>query len=227
MQTKEKYFVSSNQSIQDIPKDIESLYFCVYGNRKNLTKLDFSSFGFTQLRSITIGSNCFHYVREFVLDGLANLESVNIGNECFRISDKERDDGVCRITNCPNLRELEIGWRSFYDFKQFELSNVNSLQSIQFGDNCFKNVREFVLDGLEKLESVKMGEECFRMSDYEERDDGVCRITNCPNLRQLEIGYRSFKDFKQFELSNVNFLQFITFGNGCFDYAENCILKGE
>ena len=147
MQTKEKYFVSSNQSIQDIPKDIESLYFCVYGNRKNLTKLDFSSFGFTQLRSITIINECFENVRLFVLDGLERLESVNIGEECFRISDERRDDGVCRITNCPNLRELEIGWRSFYDFKQFELSNVNSLQSIQFGGGCFEYADNCILKG--------------------------------------------------------------------------------
>ena len=62
---------------------------------------------------------------------------MKIGKECFRIYDKERDDGVCRITNCPNLRQLEIGDYSFVDFKKFELSNVNSLQSIKFGDYCF------------------------------------------------------------------------------------------
>ena len=77
-----------------------------------------------------------------------------------------------------------------------------------------------------KLESVKIGEKCFRISD-EECDDGVCRITNCPNLRQLEIGDGGFRDFNQFELSNVNSLQSITFGEDCFWYAGNCILKGE
>ena len=189
-------------------------------------KLDLSEF--KQLKKIDIGNECFKNVREFVLDGLEKLESVKIGRKCFRISNKEeRDDGLLRITNCSNLTQLEIGSGSFKDFKQFELSNVNSLQSITFGEDCFKNVHEFVLDGLDKLESVKIGRKCFRISDWERRDDGMCRITNCPNLTQLEIGYRSFEDFKQFELLNVNSLQSINFGYRCFYYAENCILKGE
>ena len=148
MQSREMYFVLPNQSIQDIPKDVENLYFGGYRNNENLTVLDFSSFGFTNLRSITIGCGCFQNVREFVLDGLEHLESVKIGEECFRISDEEeRDDGVCRITNCPNLTQLEIGNWSFSDFKQFELSNVNSLQSITFGHGCFKYAENCILKG--------------------------------------------------------------------------------
>ena len=65
------------------------------------------------------------------------MESVKIGKECFRIGDKERDDGICRITNCPNLRQLEICNGSFIDFKSFKLSNLNSIQSIIFGGRCF------------------------------------------------------------------------------------------
>ena len=90
-----------------------------------------------KLQSIEIGQQCFQRVREFVLNDLESLESVIIGWNCFRIDWKERDDGVCRITKCPNLRQLEIGDKSFEDFKSFELSNLNSLQSIQFGIFCF------------------------------------------------------------------------------------------
>ena len=115
-------------------------------------------------------------------------------------------------------------------FNDEDISSINfssaftQLKKIEIGNDCFKYAREFVLDGLEKLESVKIGVRCFRIA-YEERDDGIYRITNCPNLRQLEIGYWSFQDFKQFELSNVNSLQSITFDKGCFYYAD-CILKG-
>ena len=52
-----------------------------------------------------------------MVDGLESLESVKIGEWCFTIDDEENDDGVCRITNCPNLRQLEIGGHSFIDFK--------------------------------------------------------------------------------------------------------------
>ena len=112
-----------------------------------MTTLNISNYSFHQLKSITIGKDCFKHVREFVVDGLASLESVKIGEECFRISHKVRNDGVCRITNCPNLCQLEIGWNSFQDFKSFEISNLNSIQSIKFGQSCFEYVEDFSLKG--------------------------------------------------------------------------------
>ena len=99
-----------------------------------------------KLERIEIGNDCFQHVREFVIDGLESLESVKIGEVCFRIDEEERDDGLCRITNCPNLRELEIDNYSFQDFKSFELSNLNSIQFIKFGDDCFKYA-DFSLKG--------------------------------------------------------------------------------
>ena len=107
-------------------------------------KVDLSEF--KKLKRIEIGNQCFKHVREFVVDGLASLASVKIGEKCFRISYEERDDGVCRITNCPNLRQLEIGDHSFWDFKSFELSNLNSIQSIKFGEWCF-GFADFSLKG--------------------------------------------------------------------------------
>ena len=115
-------------------------------NDDNITTLHFSPL-LVRLKRIEIGNDCFKYVREFVIDGLASLEIVKIGGRCFRIDYEERDDGVCRITNCPNLRQLEIGYRSFWNFKSFELSNLNSLQSIKFGSQNFKYARELSLKG--------------------------------------------------------------------------------
>ena len=135
MQSKERYFLPPNQSINDIPIDIQHLYLCGFEDYGS-GHITFSNNSFYLLKSITIGYECFTNIREFVLDGLERLESVRIGENCFRISIDERDDGVCRITNCPNLRQLEIGGDSFKDFKSFELSNLNSIQSIKFGD-CF------------------------------------------------------------------------------------------
>ena len=136
-QSKEQYFILPNQSLDDIPIDIQQLYI-YHTNTENMTILNISNYSFYQLKSITIGKDCFKHVREFVVDGLESLESVIIGEKCFRIDwKKERDDGICRITNCPNLRQLEIGYGSFEDFKSFEISDVNSLQSIKFGHDCF------------------------------------------------------------------------------------------
>jgi len=106
-----------------------------WGSFRYFKSLELSNLN--SLYSIKFSGLCFQNVREFVLDGLESLESVKIGELCFRISDKERDDGICRIMNCPNLRQLEIGGSSFEDFKSFELSNLNSIQFINFGDSCF------------------------------------------------------------------------------------------
>ena len=137
MQSKDRYFIPPNQSIDDIPTDIEHLFICGFEEYRD-EELIISTNSFHQLKSITIGNYCFQNVREFVIDGLESLESVKIDRMCFRISDEERNDGVCRITNCPNLRQLEIGEGSFVDFKSFELSNLNSIQSIEFGGICFQ-----------------------------------------------------------------------------------------
>ena len=103
----------------------------------NSSKMCMDLSKFKRLKRIEIGNQCFQNVREFVIDGLESLESVKIGGKCFRIDDNGREDRLCRITNCPNLRQLEIGGGSFKDFKSFELSNVDYLQSIKFGDYCF------------------------------------------------------------------------------------------
>ena len=119
-----------------IPMSIEEF---VIGNRmfndENITSLHFSPL-LIRLKRIEIGNECFKNVRDFVVDGLESLESVKIGANCFKIQWKRSDDGICRITNCPNLTQLKIGKNGFADFKSFELSNLNSIQSIKFDRVC-------------------------------------------------------------------------------------------
>jgi len=111
---------------------------------------------------------------------------------------------------------------------RINLSKFPHLKRIEVGNSCFKYIRELIIDGLVDLESVKIGHHCFNKGIWKEYDgDGVCQITNCPNLRQLEIGYDSFEDFKSFELSNVNCLQSIKLDGYSFVSAEGFSLKGE
>ena len=145
MQSKDCYFIPPNQSIDDIPTDIQHLFICGMRDYKS-SKLVFTNKSFSQLTSITIGNYCFENTNKLKIDGLESLESVKIGGKCFGIGEKERYDSVCRITNCPNLHQLEIGDCSFKDFQSFELSNLNSIQSIKFGKECFKYC-DFSLEG--------------------------------------------------------------------------------
>ena len=139
--------ISSISQYYSIPSISTNITFANYVGNELSTSYSLNFTRFLFLKRIEIGHSCFEHVREFVVDGLASLESVKIGDHCFRISYEERNDGVCRITNCPNLRQLEIGDHSFKDFKSFELFNVNSLQSIKFDWNCFKYAEEFSLKG--------------------------------------------------------------------------------
>ena len=117
-----------------------------YFNGNNIASFNISNNGV--LKSIVIGGNCFGKVRVFELDGLSELESVVIGRESFRISYYERIDGSYRIVNCPKLKSIQIGNRSFYDYHSFELSNLPSLQSIEFGSECFSSASSFSLIGI-------------------------------------------------------------------------------
>ena len=112
---------------------------------------DITSFNISNngvLKRIVIGYNCFGKVRVFDLNGLSELESVVIGKESFMIDSDERNDGSYRIVNCPKLKSIQIGNKSFQDYHSFELSNLNSLQSIDIGERGFFWTPLFSLTGL-------------------------------------------------------------------------------
>ena len=126
----------------------QSLKNLVIGNETLWSVTKFELNNLTSLKMLYIGNNCFGNVREFELDGLNELESVEIGQDSFRISDKERNDGSYRIVNCPKLKSIQIGDRSFYDYHSFELNNLPSLQTIDISGWCFRYAPSFSLTGL-------------------------------------------------------------------------------
>ena len=115
-------------------------------NEDSITSLNITHNG--ELKRIEIGGGCFGKARVFELDGMSELESVVIGEYSFRVDTIERNDGTQRIVNCPKLKYIEIGFRSFEDYHSFELYNLPSLQSIDMGDNCFCYAPSFTLTGL-------------------------------------------------------------------------------
>ena len=101
-----------------------------------------------RLKRVVIGDGSLGRVRRFGLIDLGELESVVIGQRSIRISNTERNDGTCRIVNCPKLKSIQIGYRSFFDYHSFELNNLPSLQSIDIGERCFYYAPSFSLTGL-------------------------------------------------------------------------------
>ena len=139
-----------NNSEYDLSKLMENSNTIIvpngYFNDDSIT-----SFNITNNRSlkrIEIGENCYGKVRVFDLNGLSELESVVIGGNSFRIDIYIISDGNYRIVNCPKLKSIQIGYRSFEDYHSFELNNLPSLQSIDIGWYCFRYVPSLSLTGL-------------------------------------------------------------------------------
>ena len=144
---------SPNSNGKTVDNHAESI--TIPDNSFNGVKSLISPFFMHSLATIVIGDDCFGSARVFELDGLNALESVTIGTWSFtyaRTDDdygtkSDRSDGCCRIGNCPKLRSIRLGYRSFSDYHSFELCNLPSLQSLEIGDDCFFSATLFSLSG--------------------------------------------------------------------------------
>ena len=118
--------------------DIEVLIvdFCVC-NDESCTALDLSSY--VSLRVFEVGDDCFENVKEVKLIDLSKLERVVIGKTSFVKYPYSTADGMdpnrhFYLKNCERLRELKIGYRSFYDYSVCEIENNVSLEVIEIGE---------------------------------------------------------------------------------------------
>ena len=217
MQSKERYFILPNQSIDDIPNDIQHLYLCgsIGNNNESLYNPQPYMLDYSDPNMLSSSASFSH--------DLYNYDSFEM--QCSP-----------SFADPYQFCNFYVSSRELFPIKIISITSFYQLESITIGNNGLMDVREFVVDNLPFLESVIIGEHSFDnfynnmdFCDYisEVHDDGICRITNCPNLRQLEIGDYSFQDFKSFELSNLNSLQSIKFGYRCFRFAGDFSLKGE
>ena len=123
---------------------------------------------------------------------------------------------LLKLMDSSNTVTIPNGYFNGNNIASFNISNNGVLKSIVIGDECFGKVRVFDLNGLDELESVVIGQDSFRISRYKERNDGSCRIVNCPKLKSIQIGDESFYDYRSFELNNLPSLQSIEIGRYCF-----------
>ena len=113
---------------------------------------------FVNLKALEIGDYSFTYVKEVFITGLSKLESVIIGSESFRVRKGyfyRNNKLQFHLRDCVSLRELKIGFESFYEYGVCEVDNLPSLETIDIGD-VDATSHNFVYASLElKSESEK------------------------------------------------------------------------
>ena len=133
-----RYTVTNWDSYLSIPLYVTALtvaYSSCHDN--NINVVDLSSFKF--LRSVVIGDFCFQYVQIFSIVGLNWLESVSIGSSSFGGTGSLWKGSELKIVNCPQLKSLSIGGRSFGRYNGFELSHLPQLKSVEIVSDRYNN----------------------------------------------------------------------------------------
>ena len=143
-----RYTVNNRNTFLSIPLYVTILTVADKScNEDNIAVVDLSSFKF--LRSVVIGNYCFQNVQVFSIVGLNWLESVSIGTYCFWRDSSLLVGSQFKIVNCPQLKSLSIGGRTFGGYVGFELSQLPKLQSfVVASDFSFQNVRKPVFRGM-------------------------------------------------------------------------------
>ena len=146
-----RYTVNNRNTLLSIPWDVTVLTVAASScNEDTITVVDLSSFKF--LRSIVIGNSCFGYVLAFLIVGLNWLESVSIGYRSFGSDGSLWEGSELKILNCPQLKSLSIGGRSFGRYNGFELSELPQLISVVMSSlydyGCFRYARKAVFRGM-------------------------------------------------------------------------------
>ena len=149
-----RYTVTNWDSYLSIPWYVTALTVTTNScNEDSITAVDLSSFKF--VRSVVIGNYCFKYVLAFSIVGLNWLESVSISYESFGSTGSLWEGSEFKIVNCPQLKSLYIGYRSFGRYNWFELSQLPQLKSVvmssyQYSNyhGCFYNAGNAVFRGM-------------------------------------------------------------------------------
>ena len=103
----------------------------------------------------------------------------------------------------------------------FSLSECQALKQLTIRDGNFKNISCFSIQNLPNLVSVTIGNDCFLVtSGYSVKCSFI--ISNCMNLKEVEIGCHSFKDYSSFNVSKLAVLEKLIVGD-MFNESSNFI----
>ena len=127
--------VTSIDQFLSLGTDITEIVIDNGMSESGFTGFDLS--GFSRLKRLEIGSDCFSYVIVFNITGLSEVERVEIGKTSCTKHTGSYDYDPNRhfyLKNCPKLKSLKMGRYSFSDYSICEIENVDALEVIEMGD---------------------------------------------------------------------------------------------
>lgn len=97
------------------------------------------------LVEIKFGNNCYTDAQSFVVFGFSHLKTISIGDDCFT---SDEHDCIFRVASCMSLERIEIGEYSFPFYGGFELEMLDSLRELYVGTCAFKYCHSAVFNSI-------------------------------------------------------------------------------
>ncbi|KAK8807804.1 hypothetical protein WA171_000753 [Blastocystis sp. BT1] len=197
-------------------------------NEVNFTCLDLSRF--VHLKSLVIGKNSLNEIVTIRGVEYELLNEVIIGeNSLSSLSHSYTVNNRNTLLSIPwDVTALTVTANSCNDntINVVDLSSFKFLRRVVIGKDCFKYVQLLSIVGLNWLESVSIGTYSFWVGSSSSLKDSELKIVNCPQLKSLNIGGRSFDRYNGFELSQLPQLKSVVIDSDfSFRYVPNVVFR--
>ena len=132
------------------------------------------------------------------------------------------------------LQQIKLGYLCFKHVREFVIDGLPRLENIATGLGCFNSLcfkNDYVIippqfEGVIAFSDIEFWEKDGFERYCEYNGEGLCKITNCPNLRNVKFDSSNFRFFSIFDLSDLKSLQSVAFGESCFYYSKYFSLQG-
>ena len=106
-------------------------------------------------------------------------------------------------------------------------TSYSLLKSLRIDENSFGSVITLTINNLPNLISVNIGRNSFTQSIdwYGLNTNRTAVIKNCTNLKEIILGNNAFSDYYSLELSSLNSLERIVFGEYSFYHSPLFVLE--